>query len=339
MCSVTGASSCAARSVTRRTSIASARRSRSARRASTRAAGPRSSRSRNGSASRPRSVSRMGRSISLAAPAKLNLALAVVGTRPDGYHDLRSVFARLDLADEGSVAPHRRLAIRNTAVLDGEDIAARAVRAMAATAARDPHAFVRIRKRIPLAAGLGGGSSDAAAVLRALARLWRAEVDLPRVAAEVGSDVPFFAHDISVALVSGRGEHVQPLPPRREPLHVVVVRPTLRLRTADVFAEHRADERHAGAHVDALASALEMRALTPDLVRVHAENDLLAAAERLCPAITSWRSAAAARGIALAMTGSGPTLFAVADDRADAIRMSRILRRAGLRARPQLAAV
>src|SRR5438105_5185913 len=148
MYSVTAASSCAARSVMRRTSIASARRSRCAPRISIRGGGPRSSRSQSGSPWRTRSASPVGRSITLAAPAKINLALAVVGTRPDGYHDLRSVFARLDLADEVRVAAHRRLEIRNTAVLDGEDIAARAVRAMAAAAARDPHAFVRIRKRI-----------------------------------------------------------------------------------------------------------------------------------------------------------------------------------------------
>jgi 4-diphosphocytidyl-2C-methyl-D-erythritol kinase len=116
------------------------------------------------------------------------------------------------------------------------------------------------------------------------------------------------------------------------------VRPTLRLRTADVFAEHRAGDRGALRHVETLARAFAAGLVTPELVRVHAENDLLAAAERKSEAIAAWRAAAAARGIALALTGSGPTLFAVADDRADALRMARILRRAGLRARPHRAA-
>ena len=281
----------------------------------------------------------MGRSITLAAPAKINLALAVVGKRDDGYHDLRSVFARLDLADEVRVAPAKRLEVRNTMAVDGEDIAARAVRAFALATQREPSAFVRIRKRVPIAAGLGGGSSDAAAVLRTLATLWRVDADVTRIAQDVGSDVPFFAHDVALALVEGRGEIVRPLPRPREPLHVVVVRPTLRLRTADVFAAFAQRDRGAAEHVEALARAFEAGRVTPDFIRVHAVNDLAAAADRICPAIASWRAAAAARGIALAMSGSGPTLFAIADDRADALRMGRILRRAGLRARPHLAAV
>lgn len=279
----------------------------------------------------------MSRSTTLAAPAKLNLALAVTGRRPDGYHDLRSVFVTLDLADEVRVAAHKALEVRNTARIEGDDLAARAVRALAAASGREPHAFVRIRKRIPVAAGLGGGSSDAGAVLRGLAPVWRVDADLVRVAADVGSDVPFFASGASVALVSGRGEIVEPLPPPRDAIHVVVLRPTVRLATRDVFAELRRDEWGGTSHVDTLARAFAEGVVTSELVRVHAMNDLLGAAERRCDAIASWRALAASRGIALALTGSGPTLFAVADDRADALRMARILGRAGLRARPQVA--
>ncbi len=281
----------------------------------------------------------MSRRVALAAPAKLNLALAVLGRRGDGYHELRSVFATLDLHDDVLVAAHRRLEVRTSVDVGPDDLAARAVRALAASCAREPHAFVRVRKRIPVAAGLGGGSSDAAAVLRGCAALWECGADLTAVGATIGSDVPFFASGAAVALVSGRGERVAPLPAPREPVHVVVVRPTLRLSTASVFAELRDDERGAARHVDAIADAFAHGAATPDLLRVHAANDLLAAAERRCAAIASWREVAAARGIALALTGSGPTLFAVADDRADALRMARILGRAGLRARAHRAAV
>jgi 4-diphosphocytidyl-2-C-methyl-D-erythritol kinase len=281
----------------------------------------------------------MTRSVRLGAPAKLNLALSVAGKRDDGYHELRSVFATLDLADDVRVAPYRRLEIRNSADLNGtEDLAARAVRALADATGRDPAAFVRIRKRIPLAAGLGGGSSDAAAVLRGLARAWGVEADLVRIAASVGSDVPFFASGAAVALVAGRGEQVRPLPRPAEPIHVVVLRPPLRLATHEVFAAHAAADRTAGPHVDAIAMAFERGVVTPDLLRVHAVNDLLPAALRCCEAIGSWQAAAAARGIPLFLTGSGPTLFAIADDRADALRTSRILRRAGLRPRAHVLA-
>ncbi len=281
----------------------------------------------------------MSKSVRLLAPAKLNLALAVTGKREDGYHELHSVFATLDLADEVRVTPYRRLEVRNTADLNGtEDLAAHAVRALAAATGREPAAFVRIRKRIPLAAGLGGGSSDAAAVLRGLALVWGVDADLVSIAASVGSDVPFFASGSAVALVSGRGEEVRPLPSPAEPIHVVVLRPPLRLATAEVFAAHVAADRRAASHVDAIVIAFERGVVTPDLLRVHASNDLLAAALRRCEAIGSWQEAAAARGIALFLTGSGPTLFAIADDRADALRMGRILRRAGLRPRAHVLA-
>jgi 4-diphosphocytidyl-2-C-methyl-D-erythritol kinase len=288
----------------------------------------------------------MSKSVSLAAHAKLNLALAVVGKRDDGYHELRSVFATIALSDDVQVATHRRLEVRNTIRVDDE-IAARAVIALAAASSHAPHAFVRIRKRIPVAAGLGGGSSDAAAVVRGLATLWglnsevvrsadgdhpRNSVDLVKVAAEVGSDVPFFASGSAVALVSGRGEHVKPLKTPTDPLFAVVLRPTLRLATKDVFAAYSPEDRGAAAHVDAMAAAFERADVTPDLLRVHAANDLLAAATRRCEAISSWQATAAARGVALFLTGSGPTLFAIADDRPDALRIARILRRAGLRA-------
>ena len=119
----------------------------------------------------------MGRSVRVTAKAKLNLALAVVGKRDDGYHELRSVFVTLDLADEVRVAPHKRLEVRNTVPLDGEDLAAREVNAIARATGREPFAFISIRKRIPLAAGMGGGSSDAAATLHGLAQLWRVDAD------------------------------------------------------------------------------------------------------------------------------------------------------------------
>ncbi len=286
-----------------------------------------------------RSACRVSRRVALRAPAKLNLALAVLGKRPDGYHDLRSVLVTLDLHDDVLVAAHRRLEARTSVDVGPDDLTARAVRALAASCGREPHAFVRVRKRIPLAAGLGGGSSDAAAVLRGCAALWRCAADLVAVAAGIGSDVPFFARGATAALVSGRGERVSPLPAPPAPLDVVVVRPTLRLATADVFAEHAADEVGAERHVDAVAEAFARGVVTAELLRVHAANDLLAAAERRCAAIASWRAAAAARGIALALTGSGPTLFAIADDRADALRMARILTRAGLRARAHRACV
>src|SRR5437899_1194729 len=121
----------------------------------------------------------------------------------------------------------------------------RGVHAMAEAVGRDPGAFVHVRKRIPIAAGLGGGSSDAGAVLRALATIWqRPDVDLVAIAASLGSDVPFFASGARVALVSGRGERVEALS-SLAPTHFVIVRLGARLATPDVFAALRNEDRQA----------------------------------------------------------------------------------------------
>jgi 4-diphosphocytidyl-2-C-methyl-D-erythritol kinase len=214
----------------------------------------------------------------------------------------------------------------------GEDLASRAVRAMAGATGREAAAFVHIRKRVPVAAGLGGGSSDAGAVLRALATIWqREDIDLVALGATVGSDVPFFTSGARVAFVGGRGERVDPLPDP-SPTHVVIVRLRVRLATTDVFAALRSDDRGAVAAVDALRGAFERRTVTPQLLRENARNDLLGPAVRLCPDIGDACARAAQRGIALSLTGSGPTLFAVADDRRDALRIARTLRRIGLAA-------
>jgi len=103
-----------------------------------------------------------------------------------------------------------------------------------------------------------------------------------------------------------------------------------RLATRDVFADLRNDDRGAAAAVERLRDAFVRRHVTPQLLRDNALNDLLGPAERLCPAISDARSRARAKGIALSLTGSGPTLFAIADDRRDALRVARILRRIGL---------
>ena len=281
----------------------------------------------------------MSRSVHVLAPAKVNLTLEVLGRRADGFHELRSVFATVELADTIRVATSKRLDVRLTPDVGsaaGDDLASRAVRAFALASSREPRALVRVRKRIPVAAGLGGGSSDAGAVMRALAVLWRVPPATAEVAAGVGSDVPFFASGAAVALVGGRGEAVEPLPPPGE-LWVVLVRPAVSLHTAEVFAAHAAapeaqgDRSGAGAASEQLAAAFRDGSVTPSLLRELARNDLLPAAERACAWIADARAAARARGIELQLSGSGPSLFAIADDRAHALRLARALRRAGLR--------
>jgi 4-diphosphocytidyl-2-C-methyl-D-erythritol kinase len=269
------------------------------------------------------------------APAKVNLTLEVLGPRADGYHELASVFATVDLRDRVRVAPWRALDVRiapDVGAAPGDDLASRAVRALADACARPALAHVRVRKRIAVASGLGGGSSDGGAVLRALSRVWRLDgVDLAPIAARVGSDVPFFVSGAAYALVRGRGELVEALP-APEPFWIALVRLREHVSTAEVFGAHRAKPSD-GARSAALAKALRDRNVTVAVIRDRLHNDLLDAAERIAPAIAEARKNASAMGIDLAMSGSGPSLFALGDDRPHAIRIARRLRRAGLRVR------
>jgi 4-diphosphocytidyl-2-C-methyl-D-erythritol kinase len=277
----------------------------------------------------------MSRAVVLMAPAKVNLTLEVLGPRADGYHELASVFATIDLRDRVRVAPWRELDVRIAPAVGapaGDDLASRAVRALAEASARPALAHVRVRKRIPVASGLGGGSSDAGAVLRALSRVWRLDgVDLVPVAARVGSDVPFFVSDAAYALVRGRGELVEKLP-APEPFWIALVQLREKVSTAAVFAAHRANPSN-GERSAKLAKALRDRNVTVAVMRDAIHNDLRDAAERTAPAIAEARKTAAGMGIDLAMSGSGPSLFALGDDRAHAIGIARRLRRAGLRVR------
>lgn len=278
----------------------------------------------------------MSRAVRLLAPAKVNLTLEVLGKRPDGYHELRSVVAVVDLADRVRVARAERLDVQvrpDPGAAPDAELSRRTVLALAQAQKRPALAHVRVAKRIPVAAGLGGGSSDAGAVLRGLANVWRSDVDLVALGATIGSDVPFFASGAAFALVEGRGERVRALPEPGDRLWIVLVRVAARLATADVFAALRAEERSDGRNSAELAAAFDNGSVTPELVRMRSRNDLLDAASRVCRDVGEARLIAGAKGVTLALSGSGPSLFAVADSRQEALRIARVLRGQGLDAR------
>lgn len=285
---------------------------------------------------RARDGARVSRAIRLLAPAKVNLTLEVIGRRPDGYHELRSVFATVDLADQVRVAAAKYLDVEvrpDPGAAPDAELGERAVRALAAATGRPATAHVRIAKRIPVAAGLGGGSSDAGAVLRGLRAVWRTDADLVPIAAGIGSDVPFFASGAAYALVQGRGERVQVLRSPASALWIILVRVAARVATAEVFAGLRKEEWSDGRASEQLARSFADGTVTPEAVNAHLRNDLLDAASRVCRDIGEARLIAGGKGVTLALSGSGPSLFAVADSRQDALRLARILRGEGLDAR------
>lgn len=245
------------------------------------------------------------------APAKLNLGLRVTGRRADGYHELDSVFVPLDWADEVSVAwqpaPGREVHLELAGECGGlpagdGNLAARAARGFLEATGRTGRVDVRLRKRLPVAAGLGGGSSDAGAVLRALAELRPGAVGAEALAAlalGLGADVPYFL-DPRPARVRGVGERIEPLPDL-PPLWLLLAHPGVPLATAEVYRAY-----------DALGAEAPEPAPPGPLAELDLCNDLEPAALRLCPPLARLRRRL--EGVCpggVAMSGSGPTLYAV----------------------------
>jgi len=183
--------------------------------------------------------------LAVAAPAKINLHLQVLGVRPDGYHELRTLFQSIDLADDLSASPTVAGTVDLRVVPEGvvadsdENSVLRAAAALRERSGVTAGAKLELKKRIPVAGGLGGGSADAAATLVLLDRLWDLNLsffELVEVAAGLGSDVPFFLHG-GLAVGVGRGEEVYPLPDLQT-LDLVVCTPRFRAPTAEVFDRH-----------------------------------------------------------------------------------------------------
>ncbi|HET9121460.1 MAG TPA: hypothetical protein VFN72_13100 [Solirubrobacterales bacterium] len=242
------------------------------------------------------------------APAKLNLCLYVGPRREDGLHEIRSLFEPLELADELMIseAAEDEVVIEG---IDGPDLADAALTALREHGWAGPPLRIEVHKRVPVAAGLGGGSADAAAVLR----LARGEVEGRRtIAAGIGADVPSQLQP-RPCLVAGAGEVIEPAPPPGE--HAVVLIPQPEgLATAEVYAEaDRLGSSRGEAELEAirrrLRDAVETGASPLDY-REHLINDLQAAAISLRPEIEDALGALEEAGAAhVQVTGSGPTAF------------------------------
>jgi 4-diphosphocytidyl-2-C-methyl-D-erythritol kinase len=261
-----------------------------------------------------------------AAPAKLNLTLDVVGRREDGYHLLDSLVAFTEYGDTVEARPGEGLSLvmegpfgGKLAVDPAENLVLRAARLLAAEAGVPADAALRLTKRLPIASGIGGGSSDAAATLLALAELWRLalpEADLARLGLQLGADVPVCLAG-RPARLEGIGERIG-WAPDLPAAPIVLVNPGIGLPTPQVFrARTGAFSPGAGPEGVLPASPADAEALAAALAGTS--NDLAAPAITLLPVIAEVLSALdAAPGCLLArMSGSGATCFALfAEDRA-----------------------
>ena len=257
------------------------------------------------------------------APAKVNLGLHVLRRRPDGFHDLATVFLPIGWADVLTAESSPDLTLTTTdphLPTGGANLVVRAAQALQAWAGAAPGARLHLDKHVPYGAGLGGGSSDAAAALRLLADLWDLDVPEPALAAlalDLGSDVPFFLDGVA-AHGTGRGERLVPLVdregrPYRCPFWLVVAVPPAHVSTAAAFAGVVPDDRGRPDLAAAVASN--------DLERWRAEvtNDFQDPVEAAYPEVRDVRQALEAAGAGWAvLSGTGSAVVGVFEAEAEA---------------------
>jgi 4-diphosphocytidyl-2-C-methyl-D-erythritol kinase len=283
--------------------------------------------------------------VTVFAPAKLNLFLKILGKRGDGYHELETLMVSVSLCDSLIFSDDRsgqlQLVCRDGAQRNvwanprelpprGRDnLVLRAATLLKETAGTPQGARIELVKRIPMAAGLGGGSSDAAAALRGLNRLWELGLSMPELAhlgARLGSDVPFFLSPSSAAICRGRGELVEPLPVTGRDWFVVA-HPRTGLSTADVYSKCQASS------ITWTAGDV-VRLLRRGRLRAAAglfHNGLQEPAERLNADVTRLKRAFARQPFAgHMMSGSGTSYFGLCRNRPQAIQLAARLKGARL---------
>ena len=278
--------------------------------------------------------------VTVRVPAKVNLHLGVGPIRRDGYHELVTVYQAISLYDEVTVEPADELLVSVTGEgaddlpLDDDNLAVRAVRAVAALLGRSPDVAITVRKGIPVAAGLAGGSADAAAALVAADTLWGGGLDrvtLEGLAAGVGSDVAFLLHGGS-ALGTGRGEVISPVLGTGE-YHWVLAVADVGLSTPAVYTEldrlrDAGPTPRAGAPDGVLAA---LRAGDVPALGTVLTNDLQAATLKLRPqlrqVLDAGRELAA---VGTVVSGSGPTVAMLARSANESVRIASALSGMGL---------
>ena len=271
--------------------------------------------------------------LSIPAYAKVNLSLEVIGRRDDGYHEVATILQTVDLADTVTLRPGDGLTVTcDDATLSGEaNIVWDAAVALAIHAGVAPNAHITIEKRIPVAAGLGGGSADAAAALRGLNALWGLnlpDAELASVAASLGSDVPFLLTG-GAALGTGRGDRLKRLP-MAEPTSLLLVAPgaTIIRKTPTLYGALTPDDYSDGAQTHRLAdsAALTAETLTGDSCR----NVFTRAALEIFPGLSDvWERVAAVTRFPPCLSGAGPAFFCMPSDGTEQAKVVAALQNTG----------
>ncbi len=259
--------------------------------------------------------------------AKINLTLEVLGLQDDGYHEVKTVLQTVDLTDQIDIQPGPNLKVEcDEPGLDGEsNLVWRAAVELAESRGIRPKARIVIRKRIPVGMGLGGGSSDAAAALVGLNKLWNLGLDpeeLVRIGAGLGSDVPFFLRG-GTALAEGRGEEISPLP-SLPPLGVLLICPsdTLPNKTATLFSRLTAGHYSDGGVTRQMVATLMSGQFVVDMVH----NVFEEVAFNVFPGLSAiYRQIEGLASSPPRLSGAGPAFFCLPSGSEDLSRVSQAL--------------
>lgn len=269
----------------------------------------------------------------LRSPAKLNLFLKVLGKRPDHYHNLETIFERISLCDEirlvGNQSGKIQILCSHPQVPKGpKNLVYRVARLLQTRFGIQQGVTIRIKKTIPVAAGLAGGSSNAATTLLGLNRIWKLGLSsrqLVDLGAQIGSDVAFFLYDTSWALGEGRGEIISPLKIRQKLWHVVVVA-RMKMYSKAVFTGLNLKLTKKGADVSILTLALQKKSVFQAGDLLH--NDLETSILSMAPQLARVKERLCQYGFCgVAFSGSGPACYGLAASEKMARAAAKDLRR------------
>lgn len=265
------------------------------------------------------------------APAKINLMLDVLRKRADGFHEVEMIMTMVDLADRLEFSELKRDSIIISSQagyipLDEKNLAFQAARLIKDRYNVRSGVHIHLDKRIPVAAGLAGGSSDAAATLRGLNRLWRLNIpaqELRELGAELGSDVPFCVTG-GTALATGRGEKLTPIPNPPQ-CWVILAKPPINVSTAEVYGRVRANQIEVHPSASQMQAAIEagdFGAVCTGLGNVLEDVTL-----KLHPEVQQLKEAMVKLGAdGVLMSGSGPTVFGLVSKQSKVARIYNGLR-------------
>lgn len=274
--------------------------------------------------------------LTISTYAKINLTLEVLGRRADGYHEVVTVLQAIDLRDTLCFEEHQGISLHcdHPSLSSSDNLAVRAARLLQESAGSRKGASISLKKGIPIAAGLGGGATDAAATLRALNELWELGLSLNQLlqlASMVSSDAAFFLYG-GTALGQGRGERITPLPPL-PPSWVVLLKPPIDVpynKTERLYASLNPSHFSQGQFTERMVDLLHQGGEIPSSSLFNTFEMVAFAAFPGLEGYWQRFSALGAENIHLA--GSGPTLFALVRDKSQGEELYRSLKREGLEA-------